>query len=84
MTDVSIVDIPVVLSKTNNLGDISTCMADRYEVVYKDGLEDSLETAVAAAAETVDEQQRTNVLISKVPEVVDKEIFNNVAMSLST
>ncbi|KAH9821182.1 hypothetical protein DFH28DRAFT_1190943 [Melampsora americana] len=84
MTNVSIFDIPVVLSKTNNSGDISTCMADRYKVVYKDGLEDSLETAVAAAAETVDKQQRTDVLISKVPEVVDKEIFNNVAMSLST
>ncbi|EGG05305.1 uncharacterized protein MELLADRAFT_107520 [Melampsora larici-populina 98AG31] len=54
----------------------------RYDVVYKDGLENSLDTAVAAAAKTVDEQQRTDVLMSNVPDEIDQQIFDNVALSL--
>ncbi|EGF97812.1 uncharacterized protein MELLADRAFT_114066 [Melampsora larici-populina 98AG31] len=64
--------------------DVSTCMAEKYDVVYKNGPEDPLEEAVTTAAEAIDEQQQTDVLLSAIPEDIDEVIFKNVAMSLST
>ncbi|EGF99129.1 uncharacterized protein MELLADRAFT_118356 [Melampsora larici-populina 98AG31] len=84
MHDASIVDTPVTLSENQVAEDISTCMAGSYDVVYNLGPKDSFEEAVAAAAEATDEQQRTDDLLSTIPEDIDQQIFNNAAMSLST
>ncbi|EGG06742.1 uncharacterized protein MELLADRAFT_86362 [Melampsora larici-populina 98AG31] len=84
MHNASIVDTPVGLSGNKVLGDVSTCMAESYDVEYNFGPEKSLKAAVAAAAEATDEQQQTDVLLSTIPEDLDQEIFNNVAMSLLT
>ncbi|EGG13232.1 uncharacterized protein MELLADRAFT_86716 [Melampsora larici-populina 98AG31] len=84
MHDASIVDTPIVISENQVSEDVSTCMAEKYDVVYKNGPEDPLEEAVTTAAEAIDEQQQTDVLLSAIPEDIDEVIFKNVAMSLST
>ncbi|KAH9815573.1 hypothetical protein DFH28DRAFT_868448, partial [Melampsora americana] len=82
--DASIVNTPIVFSENQASEDVSTCMAEKYDVVYNVGSEEPLEGAVTAAAEAIDEQQQTDVLLSAIPEAIDEEIFSNVAMSLST
>ncbi|KAH9811286.1 hypothetical protein DFH28DRAFT_901136, partial [Melampsora americana] len=82
--DASIVDTPIVFSENQASEDVSTCMAEKYNVVYNVGSEEPLEGAVTAAAEAIDKQQQTDVLLSAIPEAIDEEIFANVAMSLST